>query len=328
MNITFDVETAGAAVNSAASQGSTTAVARSAVQAAAPSVSLTVSSGRSSFALHVVRWSRQGWLTLRDAQPGLLLAWLVIATVVLWALAPGLFTSYNPVQGTAGQHLHAPGASHWLGTDGLGRDLYSRVVHGAMHSLSGAFLAVTVGLLLGSAIGLVAGSVGGLVEDILMRVVDVLLAVPSLLLSLSIIIILGFGTLNAALAVGVASVAGFARLVRSEVVRVRRAEYVEAAFGSGGRFRSVLRRHVLPNSMTSVIAMAALQFGTAILSISTLGFLGYGAPPPTPEWGLLIAEGRNYISTGWWLTTVPGLVVVAVVLSANRISISLSKGRR
>lgn len=273
------------------------------------------------------RW-RRGWQLVRAVRPGLLLSWAVIATVVLWALVPGLFTGYNPVQGTAGQHLLAPGAAHLLGTDGLGRDLYARVVYGAVHSLSGAFLAVTVGLLLGTLIGLVAGAVGGLAEDILMRVVDVLLAVPSLLLSLSIIIILGFGTLNAALAVGIASVAGFARLVRSEVVRVRRAEYVEAAFGSGGRFRDVLWRHVLPNSMTSVVAMAALQFGTAILSISTLGFLGYGAPPPTPEWGLLIAEGRNYISTGWWLTAVPGLVVVAVVLSANRIGVALAKGGR
>lgn len=266
--------------------------------------------------------------TVRQAQPGLVVAWLVIAIVTLCAIAPSLFTGHSPVQGTAGQHLLAPGASHLLGTDGLGRDLYARVVHGAVHSLSGAFLAVTVGLLLGTLLGVLAGSVGGRIEDVIMRIVDVLLAVPSLLLSLSIIIILGFGTLNAALAVGAASVAGFARLVRSEVVRVRRAEYVEAAFGSGGRFRNVLWRHVLPNSMTSVVAMAALQFGTAILSISTLGFLGYGAPPPTPEWGLLIAEGRNYIATGWWLTTVPGLVVVAVVLSANRISVSLARGRR
>ena len=155
-----------------------------------------------------------------------------------------------------------------------------------------------------------------------------LLSVPALLLSLAIIIILGFGTINAAIAVGVASIASFARLVRSEVVRVRRSEYVEAAFGSGGRFWQVLWRHVLPNSLTSVIAMAALQFGSAILSISTLGFLGYGAPPPTPEWGLLIAEGRNYISTAWWLTTVPGVVVVLVVLSANRISAGLHKGQR
>ncbi|MDU1671808.1 MAG: ABC transporter permease, partial [Bradyrhizobium sp.] len=167
------------------------------------------------------------------------------------------------------------------------------------------------------------GSVERRLDDAIMRVIDVMLAVPALLLSLSVIIILGFGTVNAAIAVGVASIASFARLARSEVVRVRRMDYVEAGFGSGGRFFAVLWRHVLPNSLTAVLALAALQFGHAVLAISTLGFLGYGAPPPTPEWGLLISEGRNYISTAWWLTVFPGLVVVAVVLAANRIGQSL-----
>ena len=198
-------------------------------------------------------------------------------------------------------------------------------MYGAVHSLSGAFVAVAVGLLFGTLLGLIAGALGGRTDAVIMRIVDVLLSVPALLLSLSIIILLGFGTLNAAIAVGVASVASFARLARSESVRVRRSDYVEAAFGSGGRFSAVLWRHVLPNSLTSVIALAALQFGSAILSISTLGFLGYGAPPPTPEWGLLIAEGRNYIASAWWLTTVPGLLVVAVVVAANRISVGMRK---
>lgn len=267
------------------------------------------------------------WARFRRTPVTLVLAVLVITIVALWALAPGWFAGQNPIHGVARQQLLAPDAAHIFGTDGLGRDLYARVVFGAVHSLSGAFVAVAVGLLLGTLTGLLAGAIGGWVDDLLMRFVDVLLAVPALLLSLSIIIILGFGTVNAAIAVGVASVAGFARLVRSEVVRVRRADYVEAAFGSGGRFLPVLWRHVLPNSLTSVIALAALQFGSAILSISTLGFLGYGAPPPTPEWGLLIAEGRNYLSTGWWLTTVPGVVVVLVVLSANRISVAISRSR-
>lgn len=262
---------------------------------------------------------------LRRLSPTLALAWLVIATAALWALVPGWFAHQNPVVGQAGQQLLMPGLAHWLGTDALGRDLWARVVHGSVHSLSGAFLAVAVGLVAGTLIGLLAGATGGRVDDALMRFVDVLLAVPSLLLSLTIIILLGFGTINAAIAVGVASVASFARLVRSEVVRVRRSDYVEAAFGSGGRFAQVLWRHVLPNSLTSVAALAALQFGSAILSISTLGFLGYGAPPPTPEWGLLIAEGRNYIATAWWLTTAPGLVVVAVVLAANRIGASFAR---
>ena len=201
-----------------------------------------------------------------------------------------------------GEQLRPPSAEHILSTDGLGRDVYARIVYGAIHSLSGAFVAVTVGLLLGTLIGLLAGARGGWTDAALMRLVDSMLAVPSLLLSLSIIVLLGFGTLNVAIAVGAVSVARFARLARSEVVRVRRSEYVEAAFGSGGTFWAVLRRHVLPNSLTSVIALAALQFGSAILAISTLGFLGYGAPPPTPEWGLLIAEGRNYLSRAWWLT--------------------------
>jgi peptide/nickel transport system permease protein len=159
---------------------------------------------------------------LRRLSPTLALAWLVIATAALWALVPGWFAHQNPVVGQAGQQLLEPGLAHWLGTDALGRDLWARVVHGSVHSLSGAFLAVAVGLVAGTLIGLLAGAAGGRVDDALMRLVDVLLAVPSLLLSLTIIILLGFGTINAAIAVGVASVAGFARLVRSEVVRVRR----------------------------------------------------------------------------------------------------------
>ena len=255
----------------------------------------------------------------------LFLAIVILAVALLWALVPGLFTAYDPVNGVPAEKLQPPSPAHWFGTDAIGRDLYARVVYGAIHSLSGALIAVTVGLLAGTLIGVVAGAVGGILDDILMRIVDVLLSIPGLLLALSIIILLGFGTVNAAIAVGVGSVASFARLSRSEVVRVRRTDYVEAAFGSGGTVLAVLWRHVLPNSLVSVLAFAALQFGSAILAISTLGFLGYGAPPPTPEWGLLIAEGRNYISTAWWLTTAPGLVVVLVVLSANRISAGLHK---
>lgn len=273
------------------------------------------------------RGRRRG-IRLRRVAPGLVLAWIVLVIALLWAIVPGLFTGYDPLTGVPADKLQGPSLAHPFGTDAIGRDLLARVIFGAVNSLSGALIAVAVGLVLGTLIGVVAGSIGGLVDDILMRVVDVLLSIPGLLLALSIIILLGFGTTNAAIAVGITSVASFARLSRSEVVRVRRSDYVEAAFGSGGRFFGVLARHVLPNSLTAVIGLAALQFGVAILAISTLGFLGYGAPPPTPEWGLLIAEGRNYVATSWWLTTFPGLIVVAVVLSANRISQSLGKADR
>ncbi|MGV2099898.1 ABC transporter permease [Rhizobium sp. 21-4511-3d] len=264
----------------------------------------------------------------RRIDVGLVLAGAVLLIVLLWATAPGFFTGYDPIKGLPGQQLKAPSAVHLLGTDALGRDLYARLVHGAVHSLSGALAAVAIGLAAGTALGVLAGSLGGRTDAAIMRLIDVLLSIPALLLSLSIIILLGFGTINAAIAVGITSVASFARIVRSEVVTVRRSDYVEAAFGSGGTFFSVLWRHVLPNSLTSVIAFAALQVGWAILQLSTLGFLGYGAPPPTPEWGLLIAEGRNYIATAWWLTAAPGIVVVLVVLSVNRVSQAIGRIER
>ncbi|MEV4897000.1 ABC transporter permease [Nonomuraea sp. NPDC050547] len=248
------------------------------------------------------------------------LSWLVVALVVLWAVVPWLFTGYDPLNGVPAEKLQGPSAAHWFGTDAVGRDVFARVVHGSVHSLSGAFVAVGVGLVLGTLLGLLAGSAGGPADEVIMRLMDVLLSVPGLLLALTVIILLGPGTVNVAIAVGVGSVAAFARLARAEVVRVRRSDYVEAAFGSGGTFAAVLWRHVLPNSLGPVVALAALQFGVAILAISTLGFLGYGAEPPTPEWGLLISEGRNYLATSWWLTTLPGAVVVAVVLAAGRIS--------
>ncbi|ENR0236665.1 ABC transporter permease [Klebsiella aerogenes] len=261
-------------------------------------------------------------------QPGLWLAWLVMTVAVLMAFAPQWFTEFNPLDGIAGAQRLAPQAGHWLGTDQLGRDVWSRIVYGAGHSLSAALAAVAMGLVFGTALGTVAGALGGRVEAVVMRIVDILLAIPSLLLSLTVIILLGFGTLNAAMAVGVAAIACFARLSRAEVVRIRHSDYVEAAYGSGGTFLAVFWRHILPNALSPVLAFATLQFGQAILALSTLSFLGYGTPPPVPEWGLLIAEGRNYLSTAWWLTTFPGIAVIAVVLAANRISQQLNRVRR
>lgn len=279
----------------------------------------------SSLDLFVARPGRISLRGLRHIDLTLVLAWAVIAIVAAWAVAPGLFTPHSGTIGIAGNQLKAPDAAHWLGTDEIGRDVLARIIYGSVNSLSGAIVAVAVGLFGGTALGLFAGAVGGKVDDIIMRLVDVMLSIPGLLLQLSIIIILGFGTINVAAAVGVTTVASFARLMRSEVIRVRRADYVEAAFGSGGRFSAVLWRHVLPNSLGTIISYAALQFGTAILAISTLGFLGYGAPPPIPEWGLLISEGRKYLTSAWWLTAFPGLAVILVVLAANRISQSLRR---
>lgn len=262
---------------------------------------------------------------LGTMSPSLILAILIVALAVLSALWPNLLAPYGPLDANPAIRLQPPGLAHWFGTDALGRDIFSRTVHGAMLSLSGAAIAVSLGLSAGVVVGVVAGYFGGLLDIAVMRLIDVLLAIPNLLLSMAIVVTFGFGTWNAALAVGVASIAVFARLARTEVLRVRALDYVEAARGSGVGVGGIVLRHVLPNAITPVLGLAALQFGTAILSIATLGFLGLGTPPPTPEWGLLVAEGRDFLALAWWMTTLPGLVIVAVVLSASRIATEIRK---
>lgn len=252
-------------------------------------------------------------------RPGLTVAILWAVLVILAAFLPGLIAPDNPLAVTIDIKT-APSLSHLFGTDEIGRDLFSRVVYGASLSLRASLIAVAVGLVIGAPLGLLAGYLGGWVDSVFMRVVDVLLAIPSLLLSLMVIIALGFGITNVAFAVGLAFVAGSARVMRGEVLRIRQSPYVEAAAVGGARRVRVLWRHVLPNSVEPVLVLAAMEFGEAILSVSSLSFLGYGVQPPAPEWGALVADGRDYLNSAWWLTTLPGLTIVATVLAANRIS--------
>lgn len=259
---------------------------------------------------------------------GLWGAWAIMLIALVAALFPALFTHYDPYNSVDGAQLLAPNHLYWLGTDQLGRDLYTRIVFGARWSLSAASAAVAVGMIFGSFLGMLTAFIGGKTESLTMRVIDVLLSIPALLLSLSIIILLGVGNTHAAIAVGCASIANFARLARAEVLTIRQQAYIEAAFGSGGRFFKVFIRHVLPNALPTLLAFAALQFGQAILALSTLSFLGFGSPPPIPEWGLLIAEGRNYLATAWWLTVFPGLLVMIIVLATHRISRAFSGDKR
>jgi peptide/nickel transport system permease protein len=249
---------------------------------------------------------------------------LVLALVMLWSLLPGVFTTQSPVVGDTASKLAAPSAAHWFGTDYLGRDQFARVVYGTASSVTSALVAVLIGLLVGSAIGLASGFRGGWLDTTLGRFVDVLLAIPGFLLAVVIVSALGFQTINAAIATGVSAVAVFARLMRAEVIRVRRAAFVEASYLSGGNRFQALLGHVLPNAYRSVLVLAVLQFGTSILVIASLAFLGYGDPPPASDWGLLVASGKTY-PTAPWLVYAPALVIVATVLSVNRISRWLRK---
>ncbi|MBW0105637.1 ABC transporter permease [Pseudonocardia sp. KRD291] len=256
-------------------------------------------------------------------RPGLVVSIVFVALVLVAAFVPSVLAPGDPTLGVPADKLQAPGLGHVLGTDYLGRDVYTRVVHGASLSLQATVIAVAVALVVGGLIGLLAGFVGRWVDETLMRFVDVLLAIPAILLSLALITALGFGTVKVAIAVGIASVANFARVMRAETLRVRRSTYVEAARSVGTRWYVTLRRHVLPNAAGPVLVLAVLEFGLAILAVSSLSFLGYGAPPPAPEWGSLVAEGRNYLATAWWLCAMPGFAIAATVLSVNRISRAL-----
>jgi peptide/nickel transport system permease protein len=266
-----------------------------------------------------LRTAGAGRVTRPGVPPTVVLSFVVVLLVVLWSLLPGLFTSYSPVNADTASKLAAPSAVHWFGTDYLGRDQYARVVYGTASSVTSALVAVVIGLVLGSAIGLASGFRGGWLDMALGRFVDVLLAIPGFLLAVVIVSSLGFQTINAAIATGVSAVAVFARLMRAEVIRVRQAAFVEASYLEGGNRFQALLTHVLPNAYRPVLVLAVLQFGTSILVIASLAFLGYGDPPPASDWGLLVASGKTY-PTAPWLVYAPALVIVATVLAVNRIS--------
>jgi peptide/nickel transport system permease protein len=271
---------------------------------------------------------RRGSLRRVTGTVGVAVSVIVLIVALGFAVAPSVFASGDPLRAAPADKLQGPSAAHWFGTDNIGRDVYTRAVHGAGLSLSATLLAVAIALVAGTVLGLLSGAVGGFVDSVLMRLVDVLLSIPALLLALALVTVLGFGTVNVAIAVGVTLIASFARVMRSEVLRVRRSLYVEAAFASGSRWHTVLWNHILRNAYPPVIALAAVQFGMAVLFVSSLSFLGFGAVPPTPEWGSLVSEGRNFLATSWWLTTLPGLVIVVVVLAAHRVGHALDRGDR
>ncbi|GAA1383630.1 ABC transporter permease [Pseudonocardia kongjuensis] len=266
----------------------------------------------------------------RGRRPRALTAVGVAVLLLAFAAAffPTLFTSVDPQLAVPADRLQPPSGRHWFGTDQLGRDQFARIVHGARASLGSAAIAVAIALVAGTALGLVAGFLGGVVDAAVMRLLEVVLAIPPLLLALALVSALGFGTVNVAVAVGVVSTAAFARLVRGEVLRIRSMAFVEVARSAGFGRASVLRRHVLPHTLGPVLVLATLEFGTALLAISTLSFLGFGTPPPAPEWGSLVSAGRGFLGTAWWMSAMPGLVIAVVTLTVNQLAHSVEGGRR
>lgn len=262
------------------------------------------------------------------ARPGFVVAVAFVAFAVISAIAPTLFTGADPYATAPAYKLLPPSLAHPFGTDELGRDLFARVLHGGALTIQATALAIGIALVAGLTLGVVSGYFGGAVDSSVMRVVDVLLAIPGLLLALAIVTAIGFGTIPVAIAVGVGIVPGFARTTRAEVLRVKTLPYVEAArTGGAGRLR-ILVRHVLPNSWGPVAVLAVLDFGAAIIAVAALSFLGFGAAPPAAEWGTLIASGRNYLVTSPWLSLLPGLFVGVLVFALNHVAKTLEEVQR
>jgi len=206
---------------------------------------------------------------------------------------------------------------HPLGTDHLGRDILSRILYGGRISLGVGLSAVTLSCLIGVALGLLAGFHGGRTDAFIMRVVDVFLAIPYILLAMGVVFALGPSLLNVILVMAVTRWVQFARIVRADVLSIREREFVSGARARGNRSMRLLLRHVLPNAMTPIIVVATLELAFMIIYESALSFLGLGVQPPTPTWGWMLSDGRNYVATAWWLATFPGLAIMLTVLAVN-----------
>jgi peptide/nickel transport system permease protein len=241
----------------------------------------------------------------------------ILGVLALLAIAAPWLSPRDPIKTAPRTALQAPGAGYLLGSDQFGRDVASRVLHGARISLVVGLISVSIAVGVGAPIGLVSGFYGGRLDALLMRVIDVLLAFPGILLALAIVSVLTPGLGNVMIAVGLSAVPTYARLVRASVLSAREQVYVEAARAIGGRDRTILTRYILPNVVAPLIVTGTLGLGTAILSAAALSFLGLGSQPPTAEWGRMLAEGRDYLREAWWISTFPGLGIMLTVLAMN-----------
>ncbi len=213
--------------------------------------------------------------------------------------------------------LQPPSAEHWMGTDSLGRDILARVIHGSRLSLSVGFVSVALSLLAGGAIGSIAGFYGGKIDIVLMRFMDMFLAMPSMLLAICIVSVLGPGMFNLLLAISLSSIPRFSVIVRSSVMTVKNSEFIEAARASGANTLRIITRYILPNSMGPIIVQATLSMGGVILTASSLSFIGLGVSPPRPEWGAILTEGKEFIRESPYLVLFPGLAIMISVLALN-----------
>ncbi len=243
---------------------------------------------------------------------------LVIIVIVFFiAIFAPFLSLYDPGKTDVSLKLKTPSFQHYLGTDQLGRDVFSRMLYGSQISLSVGFVAVGISILIGILVGAMAGYKGGWVDSLLMRFVDIMLSFPSFFLILTVVAILRPNIYNVMIVIGITSWEGTARFVRAEFLSLRERDYVQAARALGVKDRRIIFRHILPNALAPVFVTASLGVASAILIEAGLSFLGFGVQPPAPSWGNILTEGRTYIFDAWWLTVFPGLAILITVLSFN-----------
>ena len=256
------------------------------------------------------------WRQLRRNRPALL-GMAVLSVFALSGLLASWLAPYDPHRSDLEGSLAAPSAGHWLGTDELGRDILSRIIHGARVSMVIGTISVSIGVAVGVPVGLFAGYFGGRVDLLSQRVIDVLLGFPSIILAIVLVTVLGVGLVNVMIAVGIVSVPTYARLIRGQVLSLKAREFVEAARALGAGTARVVFRHVFPNTISVLIVQTTLQVASAILSAAALGFLGLGVQQPTAEWGAMLSTARQYIQLAPHTLIFPGLAIMLTVLGFN-----------
>ena len=259
---------------------------------------------------------RTAFRRIRRDKSGLAGAVIILALILSAFLAP-VFTPYDPVKQNLGEMLSAPSFKHPLGTDRYGRDVLTRILYGCQYALIIGVGVVAIQLLVGVTLGLMAGYYGGFIESVIMRFTDVFLSIPSIVLAVTIAGFLGGGVQNVIITIGAIGWRDYARLVRGEVLSAKERTYVEAARAVGCGHLRIMLHHILPHTIGPVIAYSAFAAGVAILWAAALSFLGLGAQPPTPEWGAMLADGREDMRDAWWIATFPGLAIMLVVLGFN-----------
>ena len=248
---------------------------------------------------------------------------LGILVILVAVFAPVITGGIDPTTGVLTEALKAPSADHIFGTDKLGRDVFARVIYGARTSLVAAFSVVILAFVIGSVAGILAGYFGKWVDAIIMRIADMMIAFPGMILAIAVAGIMGASIRNAVIAVALVTWPKYARLARSLVLKIRDRDYVAAAVVTGSKTPYMLLRYMLPSALTTLVITAAMDVGTMMLELAGLSFLGFGAVPPTPEWGLMLSEGRAYMTTAPWLMIFPGIAIFIVVVIFNMLGDSL-----